>query len=342
MVRDDPVFLVADRDMAMRRFVAETIEDMDYRNIRQTASGTMAWTIMKQHGVDVVICGLNLKEISGLTLLKIARADDKFFETPFLLLAELVTQEQVVEAGEAAVTEILCRPITPERLQDRIRTLLHPPLDMDSEQIKMLFEKGTELMHHSRWEDALKVFRKLLLVFKSSEIYYNMGYINTVLGRHEQAIICFRKAAEIDRALDKAYQRIAECYRALGNEAEAKRYYALAASVLMEKEGQEEQRQEILDEVMNANPNTVNVFNTLGILQRRSGEFEQALHWYEKALKVDPNDENIHYNIGRCHFEAGHFKRAAENLGKSLQINPRFQDASRLFAAAQERLLKKK
>ncbi len=324
--------------MAMRHFVCETIKDMGYTDIRATASGTMAWTILKQHGADVIICGLNLKEINGLTLLKIARADDDYFETPFLLLADLVTEQQVVEAGEAAVTEILCRPITAERLQKRIKTLLDPPEDMDQAQVQSLFQKGSDLMMAEKWESALKVFRQLLKFFKSSEIYYNMGYINTVLGRHEQAIICFRKAAEIDRALDKAYQRIAECYRALGNEAEARRYYALAAAVLEEKEGQEQQREEILREVMKSNPNTVNVYNTLGILQRRAGRFDEALRWYEKALKVNPRDENIYYNIGRCHYEAGDYHAAAQNLATALDINRHFHDADRLYQATMIRL----
>lgn len=335
---ENPVFLVADRDMAMRHFVSETIKHMGYSDIHATASGTMAWTILKQHGADVIVCGLNLKELNGLTLLKIARADDNYFETPFLLLADLVTEQQVVEAGEAAVTEILCRPITAERLQDRIKLLLNPPVDMDQHQIQAMFQKGADLMLDEKWEDALKVYRQLLKVFKSSEIYYNMGYINTVLGRHEQAIICFRKAAEIDRALDKAYQRIAECYRALGNEPESRRYYALAAAVLAEKEGQEDKRDEILNEVMKANPNTVNVYNTLGILQRRARRFDEALRWYEKALKVNPRDENIYYNIGRCHYEAGDYTAAAQNLGMALEINRAFHDADRLYQATMVKL----
>lgn len=334
LVKENPVFLVADRDMSVRRWMTDIINAMGYTNVRSTSSGTMAWTMLKQHGADVIISGLNLKDISGLNLLKIARADDKYFETPFLLMAELVTQEQVVEAGEAAVTEILCRPITADRMRERIQQILSPPEDMDRKQIESLYKTGTDMMIAERWEEALKVFRRLLKVFKSSEIYYNMGYINTALGRHDQAIICFRKAAEIDRALDKAYQRIAECYRSLGNEEEARRYYALAAAVLDEKEGQEDQREEILREVIKANPDTVNVYNTMGILHRRRGNLVDALRWYGKALKVNPEDENIHYNIGRCHFEAGQYGEAVVNLDEALKLAPRFVDARRLRDAA--------
>jgi len=338
VTNDSPRVIVAEKDLSLRRRITELLADMGIVQVRSTPSGTNAWTLLKRIGAELVIAGWNLQEIGGLSLLKIMRADADFVTTPFLLLSEVVTQNQVVEAGEAGVSEILCRPITLERLRDRVNQLLYPSEDTTKLEAERVYQRGLDLMKEERWQDAVAVFQHILTLYESPEVYYNLGYINTVLERYEEAIAYFRRATEIDQTFAQAYQRMGECYLALGKTEEARKLMDLAAKVYLSKEKYDENRGEILREVMRVNPKTINIFNTLGIIYRRQGRYEEAADQYRRALKVNPRDENIHYNLARTHFELGELQQARQCLTTALEINPGFAEAAKLLALVDEKL----
>ncbi|KMY67282.1 hypothetical protein AAU61_10510 [Desulfocarbo indianensis] len=338
MTSNSPRVIVAEKDLSLRRRMTELLADMGIVQVQSTPSGTAAWTLLKRIGAELVIAGWNLQEIGGLSLLKIMRADADFVTTPFLLLSEVVTQNQVVEAGEAGVSEILCRPITLERLRDRVNQLLYPAEDTTKLEAERVYQRGMDLMKQERWQEAVAVFQHILTLYESPEVYYNLGYINTVLERYEEAIAYFRRATEIDQTFAQAYQRMGECYMALGKPDEASKLMDLAAKVYLSKEKYDENRGEILREVMRVNPKTINIFNTLGIIYRRQGRYEEAADQYRRALKVNPRDENIHYNLARTHFELGELHEARQCLTIALELCPTFTEAAKLLALVDEKL----
>jgi tetratricopeptide (TPR) repeat protein len=335
---NSPKVIVAEKDLSLRHRMVDLLRDMGIVQVEATPSGTSAWAMLKRDGADMVIAGWNLQEIGGLSLLKIMRADADFVTTPFLLLSEVVTQSQVVEAGEAGVSEILCRPITLERVRDRVNELLYPTEDAVKLEADRVYARGVKLMEEERWEEASAVFQHILTLYDSPEVYYNLGYINTVLERYEEAIVYFRRATEIDQTFAQAYQRMGECYMAMGKHEEAQKLLSLAAEIVKSKDKQDETRSEVLQEVMRVNPKTINIFNTLGIIYRRQGRYEEASDQYRRALKVNPNDENIHYNLARTLYEIDDFKQARQSLIKALELNPGFEEAAKLLSIVDNKL----
>lgn len=338
MSEDGPKVIVAEKDLSLRHRMVDLLRDMGIVRVESTPSGTSAWAMLKRDGADMMIAGWNLQEIGGLSLLKIMRADADFVTTPFLLLSEVVTQGQVVEAGEAGVSEILCRPITLERVRDRVNELLYPSEDAVKLEAERVYARGIRLMEEERWEEASAVFQHILTLYDSPEVYYNLGYINTVLERYEEAIVYFRRATEIDQTFAQAYQRMGECYMAMGDNEEAQKFLKLAAEIFTSKDKQDETRSEVLQEVMRVNPKTINIFNTLGIIYRRQGRYEEAAEQYRRALKVNPKDENIHYNLARTLFELGELKQARQNLIRALELNPAFEEAAKLLSVVDGKL----
>jgi tetratricopeptide (TPR) repeat protein len=335
---NSPNVIVAEKDLSLRHRIVDLLRDMGIVQVESTPSGTTAWALLKRQGAELVVAGWNLQEIGGLSLLKIMRADADFVTTPFLLLSEVVTQAQVVEAGEAGVSEILCRPITLERLRDRVNELLYPTEDATKLEAERVYARGLKLMEEKRWQEAMAVFQHILTLFDSPEVYYNLGYINTVLERYEEAIVYFRRATEIDQTFAQAYQRMGECYKAMGQSEEAKKCLNLATDIYKRKDEQEETRSEVLQEVMRVNPKTINIFNTLGIIYRRQGRFEEAADQYRRAIKVNPKDENIHYNLARTFFELKDYKQARQSLIRSLELNPAFEEAAKLLSVVDGKL----
>lgn len=338
MSENSPKVIVAEKDLSLRHRMVDLLRDMGIVRVEATPSGTSAWAMLKRDGADMVIAGWNLQEIGGLSLLKIMRADADFVATPFLLLSEVVTQSQVVEAGEAGVSEILCRPITLERVRDRVNELLYPTEDAVKLEADRVYARGVKLMEEERWEEASAVFQHILTLYDSPEVYYNLGYINTVLERYEEAIVYFRRATEIDQTFAQAYQRMGECYMAMGKHEEAQKLLSLAAEIVKSKDKQDETRSEVLQEVMRVNPKTINIFNTLGIIYRRQGRYEEASDQYRRALKVNPNDENIYYNLARTLYEIDQYKQARQNLIKALELNPGFEEAAKLLSIVDNKL----
>lgn len=335
---NQPNIIVAEKDLSFRRRLVDLLEDMGFTNVHATPSGTAAWSLIKRLSADLIVSGTNLQEIGGLSLLKIVRADSAFVTTPYLLVSEVITQGQVVEAGEAGVSEILCRPINMERLKEKVNQLLYPSEDAVAGEADRVYQRGLNLMAQERWQEALAVFKHILTLYESPEVYYNLGYINTVMENYEEAIAYFRKATEIDQTFARAYQRMGECYLALGDADQAQTYLQRAAQIYLEKEKHEASRGAILEEVMRVNPKTINVFNTLGIIYRRQGKYREAADQYIKALKVNPQDEHIHYNLGRTFFELEDMARARKSLAKALEISPDFEEARKLLLAAEARL----
>lgn len=330
-------FLVAERDMTLRNAQVESIKEMGFTKVMSAATGTQAWSMLKRTGADFIVCGWNLPEISGLTLLKIVRADKQYLTVPFLMVAELVTKGQVVEAGQAGVTDIICRPITPQRFKEKLESLLQWARDPERQEAESAYQKGLKLMEQGKWEEALASFRRILTIYENAEIYYNMGYINTVLERYDEAIVCFRKATEIDEAFARAYQKIGECYAAMGEQVQAENYLQRAADIFLEKESDPDSAEQVLKEILKVNPNTINVFNTLGIIYRRQARYEEAIHQYLRALRVSPQDENIFYNLGRCYYDLGDDPQAAKVLKRAVEVSPKFEEAQKLLKAVELR-----
>ena len=76
------------------------------------------------------------------------------------------------------------------------------------------------------------------------------------------------------------------------------------------------------------NPNTINVYNSLGVLHRKKGDYKKALHNYKKALNIHPDRERIHYNIGRLYIELKDPETAKTYFQQALQLNPRWHPKS--------------
>lgn len=329
--------LLVEPQEQMRRSQIRIFQQLGFEKTVVATTGTEAWSILKGKGADLVISGWYMPEMSGLALLKVVRSDNELAQLPFILVADRVTKSQVIEAGEAGVTDMICLPLTPHTVQRKVENALLSGQDPQSREAELQYQRGLELMKAGRWEEALEAFKSILDIFESAEVYYNMGYISTAQGRYEEAIRYFRKATQINSAFARAYQKMGEVYIKLGRHKLAQQAFEQAAELYMAKD-MDENAEAILQQVLKLNPNTINVYNSLGILYRRQGKFEKALDQYKKALKVNPNNENIYYNMGRIYFETKRYEEARSTFNQALKINPEFAEAEDMVRTIDIRL----
>jgi len=164
---------------------------------------------------------------------------------------------------------------------------------------------------------------------------YNIGYIKTVQKLYEEAIIAFRKAVQLDRLYAKAHEGMGRAYQKLGRNKEAQECFQKAADIYLGKERIQD-AEAVLNEILKIDPDSVNIFNTLGVLYRKKGDLEKALINYQKALTVHPDEPYIHFNIGRLYLEMEHPEKARTHFEESLKLDPEFKDAEDVLKAMEE------
>lgn len=322
--------ILADGIRAWLETETALLAEIGYEKVRTARSGTEAWTALKSYPVDMVIASWSLPELDGLALIKVIRADPEHSSLPILIMVEEVTRQQVIEAGQAGVTDIVIRPFTKKMFEKKIASALSADQDERRVKSKEYLKQGEALMEQGKLNDALVCFQKVLEVNEYAEVYYNLGYIKTAQTRYEEAILAFRKATEINNDFVQAYKKMGEVYARMGRGEESEACFEKAAEIYMEK-NMDKAAEDVYLEALKFNPQTINVYNSLGILYRRRGKLQDSIRMYRKALRVNPDDENVHYNLAKVYMAVKNFTEAAKILKKSLILNPDFHEAADLL-----------
>jgi len=325
-------FLLVDDNSAALRELSDILRYLGHKDVQGAGSASEAWAMLRIKAFDCIISAWNMPEMSGLALLKVVRNDDKYINLPFFLTDSSFTKPKVIDSGRAGVTCLIVKPYRRETIKKKIAGMSETASVSVPAELQLSFAEGMNLLETEDYENALKVFEKLLEEGESAEVYYNIGYIKTAKGEYGEAIQAFRKATQLDSLFAKAYEGMGRAYKALGRTKEAEACLNQAAEIYLSSE-KEEDAEGVLNEILEVNPDTINVYNTLGVLYRKKGEFQTALKQYEKALKIHPDEPNIHYNIGRLHADMKNLEAAKFHFKKALAYDSGFEEAKEILNA---------
>jgi len=314
---------------------ASILHEMGFFNHLQAENGSEALAMVNNFEPELVVAQQNTPMINGLSLLRLVREQDTpEEETIFVLYGERLTSRQVAQAGRVGVNAIIMMPCDDETFKARVSEAINPPLEPEDEKVEELYELSVNQMNEGHLDQALDTCQSILDIHDNSEVYYNMGYIKSLKGELEEALVCFRRATTINGHHAKAYRQMGLIYQKLGRDEEARSSLEMAAEIHMER-NQNNEAEEIFNTVLALRPDTTNVYNSLGIIYRRQGRLEEALKAYEKALKVHQNDEYIYFNTARVHLDLGDSLTAQKYLRHALKINPEFTAAIDLLRATE-------
>ncbi|MCP4671492.1 MAG: tetratricopeptide repeat protein [Desulfobacula sp.] len=328
----DKSILIVDDNAAGLKLLYDSLASLGYEKIIKADSGDNAWVMLKSNHVDCIICSYEMKEMSGIALLKITRRDDAIFNIPFFLTDDAFTKIKVIKAGQIGVTGLFVIPYNKSGMEAKITMAVNNVKDPVVEKVEIAFAKGMEYIENQKYDQALEVFNSLVEQKENPEYYFNIGYIKTSQEKHSEAIDAFSKATQLDRLFAKAYEEMGRAYKALGDLEKAEEYMQLAAEIYMDtdKIGSAE---EILNEILESGSNSLNVFNTLGVLHRKKGDTDVALRQYKKALRVHPDEPYIYYNIGRIYLDMKDATKAKEYFQQALDKDHGFDEAKQVIKA---------
>lgn len=112
--------LVVDDTPIIRGIVSGILEPLGLRNIIPAGDGEEAWGIMQGRAVDIVVADWLMPGVNGLELLRKMRSDDRFSQTPFIMITGMPDKSVVMEAMKLKVTDFMVKPIESAQLKQKI------------------------------------------------------------------------------------------------------------------------------------------------------------------------------------------------------------------------------
>jgi two-component system chemotaxis response regulator CheY len=112
--------LVVDDTPIIRGIINGILEPLGLRKILQAGNGEEAWSTLETTPVDVVVADWLMPGINGLELLRKMREDERFAETPFIMITGVPDKQVVVEAMKLKVTDFMIKPIDGSVLKQKI------------------------------------------------------------------------------------------------------------------------------------------------------------------------------------------------------------------------------
>ena len=324
--------LLVDDDKRELEVLHRAVKGLGFSSVLAVDSADNAWAVMRSKPVDCVICAYEMGEMSGIALLKILRRENQFFDMPFFLTDGAFTKVKVIKAGQSGVTGLFVSPFDPSVIKEKLTTAMGRPMELVVHKAQKSYDQACELIKKKAYDQALNIFDTLVRQRENPEYYYNIGYIKTAQGKHPEAIEAFYKATQLDRLFAKAYEEMGRVYKLMGDLEKAEKYMQLAAEVYMDtdKIGAAES---VLNELLESGMDSLNVFNTLGVLYRKKGDTEESLKQYKKALRVHPDEPYIYYNIGRLYLDMKDMANAREYFQGALKKDSGFEEARQVIKA---------
>jgi len=172
----------------------------------------------------------------------------------------------------------------------------------------------------------LKTLKELLEVFQE-EIHQTAREQLAELEKQKQDKLNQAKAELEERKIEQAEKIYAELIQKFKDDSKLK----IAISDQLIANEYFEQAIKYLKEAYKQDPNSVDVFNRLGMSLRKLGRYEDAIKAYQHALKLDPQDEYLYFNLARVYLDQKDYAKAKEVVSKALKINPDFELAQKML-----------
>jgi two-component system chemotaxis response regulator CheY len=116
--------LVVDDQKSMRGLVRFALLQMGMETVDGAESGEEAIKKLTQVRYDLVITDLHMGGISGLGLLKAIRSHPVLRATPVIMATSETSSDTVRQAKTAGVDAFILKPVEPNALQARVKSVL--------------------------------------------------------------------------------------------------------------------------------------------------------------------------------------------------------------------------
>ncbi|MBV8633460.1 MAG: response regulator [Burkholderiaceae bacterium] len=104
----------------MRQVAAGQLRALGAENIHLAGNGAEALQLMSHQRIDLILSDWNMPVMDGLALLRELRADARLAAVPLVLVTAEVERDRVGEAIRSGVSDLLVKPYTARRMEEKI------------------------------------------------------------------------------------------------------------------------------------------------------------------------------------------------------------------------------
>lgn len=116
--------LVVDDSSTMRRIIKNSLTNLGYADIAEAEDGALAWEVMIEEEINVLVTDWNMPNMNGLELVKKVRADERYAEIPIIMITTEGGKLEVITALKAGVNNYIVKPFTPQVLKEKLEAVL--------------------------------------------------------------------------------------------------------------------------------------------------------------------------------------------------------------------------
>lgn len=125
----DLKFLIVDDDANMRRLIWNILDSLGVKEAETTGSVEHGYAKLFEFAADIVICDLRMEPHDGIEFVRRVRTNDDSpnIYLPIIILTGHAELEAVRKARDAGVNEFLTKPVSPQKLYEKIQSIIENP-----------------------------------------------------------------------------------------------------------------------------------------------------------------------------------------------------------------------
>ena len=327
--------LVVDDESSMRQTVKNMLSRLGFQKIVVADNGKKALDFINTIKIDLVICDVNMPEMTGTELFKTIRENKKHDNVIFIFVTAEASRQTVARAAEEGGEGYIIKPFVMGTLEDKIIKVLDKKFKPNPIDIHLKnFSKSMESREFDKAEEALT--SAAALAPDAPAITYRYGSLALAKGDTNKAIERFKEVIDKNPLFVKAYNDIGEIYENIGDLESAIKYYELAHNIspantdrllaltkLYYKAGDTEKSEEMMEAAISDVRQDVSTSGHLiGEMYLAKNDNDKALEVLTKSHKKNPSDTSIMMSLSDAYRKVGQPQKAINMYKDIIAITP--------------------
>ena len=340
-ISSDLLFLIVDEGPTFREALSSALRTLGYKRVLTSSDGMGALELLKTEPVGFIICERNLKQVSGMELLKEIRENPEFQRVPFMMMGSDFQKEDVFLGAEFGIDGFLKKPFVLKDVTARISASIQRYQDTASNEAA--YEAARDFFIKGNYKKAIETYGKILAGTPgSSRVRVGLARCHRALEQLDEAEALLQEAVKVNPMYVHAFHelglvclqrdRIEDAMKAFdsaivlspGNPI---RYETLAEILMQRKRWNEAEG--YLTKAVKLELVYPVLFAQLGKALFAQRKLDKAARFFEKALAKEPDNTSYLNSMGICMKEAGRYEDAIGHYNAALKYRP--QDTKILF-----------